>query len=45
LRATAKIKEGVIKDSIEFNKLSNLVKELGANTEFSTAQAAQGLDF
>jgi TP901 family phage tail tape measure protein len=45
LRATAKIKDGVIKDSIEFNKLSNLVKELGANTEFSTAQAAQGLDF
>jgi TP901 family phage tail tape measure protein len=45
LRATAKIKDGVLKDSIEFNKLNKLVKDLGANTEFSTTEATQGLDF
>jgi TP901 family phage tail tape measure protein len=45
LRATAKIKDGVKKDSIEFKRLENLVLDLGAKTEFSTTQAGQGLDF
>ena len=45
LRATAKIKGGVKQGSEEFNKLESLVLELGAKTEFSTSEAAQGLDF
>ena len=45
LRATAKIKGGVKQGSEEFNKLELLVLELGAKTEFSTSEAAQGLDF
>ena len=45
LRATAKIKGGVEKDSKEFKQLEELVLDLGAKTEFSTTQAGQGLDF
>lgn len=45
LRATAKIKGGVKQGSEEFNKLESLVLDLGAKTEFSTSEAAQGLDF
>lgn len=45
LRATAKIKGGVEKDSAEFKQLEELVLDLGAKTEFSTTQAGQGLDF
>ena len=45
LRATAKIKGGVKQGSEEFSKLESLVLELGAKTEFSTSEAAQGLDF
>lgn len=45
LRATAKIPGEVRKGTQEFKELEKLTLSLGASTEFSTSQVAQGLDF
>lgn len=45
LRATAKIPGEVRKGTKEFKELERLTLSLGASTEFSTSQVAQGLDF
>lgn len=45
LRATTKISDGITKDSLKFKELNKLVLNLGSNTEFSTSEVAQGLEF
>ncbi|AUR81581.1 TMhelix containing protein [Vibrio phage 1.009.O._10N.261.51.C9] len=44
-RATAKMGDNVVKGTKPFNDLVAIAKQVGATTQFSATQAAQGLDF
>jgi TP901 family phage tail tape measure protein len=45
INATAKFPDAVKKGSKEFAELEGLAKHLGATTEFTSSQAAQGINF